>query len=615
VWSLPLLAAAQVTFVPLAKDTQGVNKRSSNTLQDTIRSQIPYFEDFATSFQTPDTTRWINSENVSITSEIGINPPTINAAVLNGINASGRPYSPGVTLVDSVDALTSQVIELGNVDLLDIPSVYMSFFWQAEGRAELPDSRDSLVLQFKDANGEWISVWSVIGGREKRSEQFNIEIFPINAFATDENIFFHNDFQFLFQAYGNPSGAFDFWLVDYIFIDRGRTLSDTTFQDQAWTSRPSSVLGSYSAVPLEHVKTNPFDSLFPASIGYFNLINPGDVNFFPAEVTGTIIDRQTDMVVDTLNIPGDDVNFPNSDIQVGGFQLFTFESNPARAPFLNDYLNATTDSIVELETFFFLESDSEININDTVRSTLTFSDFYAYDDGTAEEAIRLEQASGQLAQRYVVRTPDILSAIYAYFPPSTANSSGTIRFRIWESDRGNPGRLLYEDQADRTVAQIASGALDDFILFTVDEINVADTVWVGYVQSSNDLLGVGYDRNNNQKSEIRFNVGGEWERLDTLDSVDPPGNLMIRPVFRNSLLTAIEPIPDHRQILVYPNPSTGIFHFSEPLEIIEIFTLTGVKIYTGTHVSSADISSWPNGIYLLKAASAGRVITQRVLKQ
>ncbi len=53
------------------------------------------------------------------------------------------------------------------------------------------------------------------------------------------------------------------------------------------------------------------------------------------------------------------------------------------------------------------------------------------------------------------------------------------------------------------------------------------------------------------------------------------------------------------QIDVYPNPSTGVFKFSEPLEF-SVYDTQGNVITTGNDANSLDLSEAPTGMYLVK---------------
>ena len=75
---------------------------------------------------------------------------------------------------------------------------------------------------------------------------------------------------------------------------------------------------------------------------------------------------------------------------------------------------------------------------------------------------------------------------------------------------------------------------------------------------------------------------------------------------------------------VYPNPTTGKVTFSttdnststnDPIEIIEIYNLTGQKIETFTNTNTIDISNLTNGIYTAKVVSGKSITTKKIVKK
>ena len=73
----------------------------------------------------------------------------------------------------------------------------------------------------------------MIGGIENETNEFEQILLKI------DSSYWHNEFQIKFQAYGNPSGAFDTWLVDYIFLNQSRYQDDVAYLDRVLTRRPS----------------------------------------------------------------------------------------------------------------------------------------------------------------------------------------------------------------------------------------------------------------------------------------------------------------------------------------------------------------------------------------
>jgi hypothetical protein len=84
--------------------------------------------------------------------------------------------------------------------------------------------------------------------------------------------------------------------------------------------------------------------------------------------------------------------------------------------------------------------------------------------------------------------------------------------------------------------------------------------------------------------------------------------------------TAVEPEPVKEKLLVYPNPSDGLFslefnNLSASTTKVEIFNSLGMKVYTelieksGTFTETIDLRSLPAGIYYLKYTGSEKTNT------
>ena len=69
------------------------------------------------------------------------------------------------------------------------------------------------------------------------------------------------------------------------------------------------------------------------------------------------------------------------------------------------------------------------------------------------------------------------------------------------------------------------------------------------------------------------------------------------------------------RILVYPNPAADVLNIvaigNRP-NLIEMFTLMGEKVYSGSYTSSLDLSRYSSGMYILKVWNQGRTETRRI---
>jgi hypothetical protein len=79
---------------------------------------------------------------------------------------------------------------------------------------------------------------------------------------------------------------------------------------------------------------------------------------------------------------------------------------------------------------------------------------------------------------------------------------------------------------------------------------------------------------------------------------------------------------DENGMEVFPNPSNGLFsikHESNQQQTIEIFNLTGEKIYSKTNnfkaTNDIDISNSPKGIYFVKIYDGEKNHTEKIVVQ
>ncbi|MFU8844928.1 MAG: T9SS type A sorting domain-containing protein, partial [Bacteroidales bacterium] len=77
--------------------------------------------------------------------------------------------------------------------------------------------------------------------------------------------------------------------------------------------------------------------------------------------------------------------------------------------------------------------------------------------------------------------------------------------------------------------------------------------YVGWTQTSNDNLNVGFDRNTNSQNKNFYNVDGSWVN----SSFD--GSIMIRPVLGKALSPQLPEVKSNEfmELVIYPNPPIG----------------------------------------------------------
>ena len=124
--------------------TKGSKSQKSETIYTSL-TDLPFFDDFSQNEIFPNGSRWIDND-VFINSSYPDSPPSIGAATFDAINGSGAMYDNADTDPFSADKLTSLPFDLSKYTISD--NIYLSFFYQPQGKGDPPDDGDSLILEF-----------------------------------------------------------------------------------------------------------------------------------------------------------------------------------------------------------------------------------------------------------------------------------------------------------------------------------------------------------------------------------------------------------------------------------------------------------------------------------
>jgi len=573
---------------------------------------LPFFDDFSTAqgrpgLDRPDPARWQPGSGVYINNTLAINQPTVNVASFDGLRADGLPYvrnnqfSQGYT-----DTLASLPINLGGLTPAD--SVYLSFYWQIRGLGEAPDPGDSLTLQFRDQAGAWRTVWFAVGGEPNNN--FN-QVFV----AVRSANYLHAGFQFRFRSFGRESGPFDTWSIDYIYLNRGRTVGDRFVKDVAARQAPGPLLKRYSAMPLTQFLVNPAAELADSvTTDINNLFN----NFNFTTYRFTVRDELTGQVLqDTPN---------QTSVLIQGLSSQVKSTRPS---FTGAGLGAAARAVLRYK-FDVLTTDDQnpsipgVNLrqNDTISGVATLDDYYAYDDGTAEFGVQIGPRE-RWAVRFVASKPDVVSGVRVCVLPFRTNQSGQpFVLTVYSNSNGRPGTAVYQKSFATQYPPNRNGFVD---LRFDRSISVRDTFYIGYQQisiSDTTFFRIGFDKNSPFGNQIFYNGGSSWDQNLSTPALNLRGAFMLRPVMGGRPDTVVTSLPQPeaiRPLMVFPNPTSGVIRWeNERLTRIDVLDLSGRLLYELTPArgqETADLGHLRDGLYLLRLSDDRRTVVQKLIIQ
>lgn len=551
---VPVLAYGQFVQLPtpIWEPSHTISKSSFRVLEQPLT--LPFWDDFSS--PGIDTTKWI-SEGATQSFTVGNSAPTLGVVLLDGVDERGRPYSNVQFEQGFTDRITSKPIDLSTLSPLESNTVYLSFFWQAGGKGELPDPNDNISLQFLDPDGFWLTVWEMAGGLTAEQFFFTQEIVQV------EPSFHHDTFQFRFQISGRSSGPFDSWVLDYVFLNKNRTPSSLNFQDRALTQLNARPFEKYTAIPLIVLQKNANGFWNNTKNEFKNLNN----TFRAMEYTIEIRESSGQSIVKTINS-----NTPFNPVPVAQ-ERRSFTSNR-----FSDIPLPEIETDYEMVTYLVTGDDVlivqengvgvrypeiDFRINDTVRTSIPIRDFLAYDDGSVDYSAGINQRSGMLATRYEVDDPFFLKGISINFTNFT-QIGRVIDLTVWTDLEQEPvyvKEVLIPEKND----------LNEFAYFEIDQnISLNSTFYIGFSQFTNDFVYVGLDKTHDNGQEIFFNVVGAWVQNTTVE-----GSLMMRPHL--SLTAPVDNDDSEGSIpfKVYPNPVSEKLYVEGEFQSFEIFDPMG----------------------------------------
>ncbi len=551
-----------------------------------------------------DTTSFWQDNHVYLNNDYAINPPSIGVVTFDGLNENGYPYDFSTAFTyGKADYLTSKPIYLDAkpngfpYSLSD--SIYLSFYYQPQGLGNEPEAEDSLVLQFYSPNdNEWVSMWKVDG------RQLDTNFTQVMIKITDVR-FLEAGFKFRFLNYASLSGSFDHWNLDYVFFGSSRFSTDRVRDDVAFQLPSHTLLNRYTAMPWKHFKWETTSAMVDSIFVFQRNNNTSGrlVGSNQMEIFYNSALQQTILNTNTPSIPGL-TDFTTEYKMPSGFFYDTLV-NDTNASFLVQVTHNTTPDFTRT--------------NDTLRFIQEFSDYYSYDDGTAEAAYGVQGLGGlnpKIASRFALAQGDTLKSVFFHFTPSAYNmSSTTFVITVWNEAGGNPGSILYE-KISLDVPRYNLG-VNGFYEYPLDSNHYlpAGNYFVGISQTTPDRINIGFDKNIDNIENTYYNSNGIWRQSGF------EGALMIRPsfVYQRDYSVGLADTEILPEVKVFPNPahshiSVEILANTE-IKNIEVIDLTGKLVISTTFVTNLDISYLTNGMYVMKITDEkNRQIITRFVK-
>ncbi|MFW5805067.1 MAG: T9SS type A sorting domain-containing protein [Bacteroidales bacterium] len=561
---------------------------------------LPFFDDFAVMSVFPDADKWLDKD-VFINNQWVLNPMSYGVASLDIADSLGNIRALS-SVGEPSDYLTSVPIDL-SYDVAD--SIYLSFAYQAGGRAKEPEEKDSLVLEFTTPDTTWVNMWSVPGGES--DSIFNYVLIPIT-----DSVFLKKGFKFRFFNYGStvansPEPSFnsnnDVWNLDYIWLDTERSMNDTLIEDVAFTHNFTSLLKGYEHIPWKHFV--PRDSMLMRDSLTFQYRNNGE--------TEIQVDRQ--FFISDLWGNGSPYSVTNDNENIYEEQFISY-TKPFDYVYESDMEDSTWFEVKGVLKTDTVSDRRMFRWNDTIYYHQKFENYYAYDDGLPEAGYGIGGVgthSAALAYRFAPYQADTLRGVYIYFNKVLNDANQKYFYlTVWDDNGGLPGDTLRKQIGVRPEHIDSLYTYNYYALDT--PLYIADTFHVGWIKTTDDMLNVGFDLNRDASNNLHINMFGDWQ------SSSYKGALMIRPVFSEYEVKLGFDSPDKEQISLkeiqlYPNPATTTVNVIGDAEYdtFEIISSDGRYIQRGLSQEKINVSGLNNGFYIVLFYKNNQIVSRQKL--
>lgn len=601
------MAQGQEVLLPLQ-----TAPRSHTAAKASGEVRLPFFDDFSDYCGTPDPTLW-EGANGYVNRGHGPLPPTIGVLTLDALDADGQLYEDASVDLFNADTVSSQPIRLDS--LTEADSVVLSFYylpgggsgnmWERTG--DEPDEHDSLMLDFYDGQ-RWTMVWGRGGISVDTLIAQTGRDWQYVAIPIDNPAYLQSEFRFRFRNLCSlennekvgMTGNCDMWSIDYVTIDTGRSSSAVpVFRDIAFVAEAPSMLANYQAMPARQYTvdemaenigltiTNLYASALASQYGY------------------CIVDATGDTV---YSYDGGFENAP-AFLPDGSYQSEAAHASP-RVGYTFAPMDAATDYTIIHTVREGVGGDNHQQ-NDTVRFVQHFANYFAYDDGTAENGYGLTSTSSHvyLAYKFDLNIADTLTAVAMCFNRTLhgENEHTPFYLTVWQNEGGKPGTILYRDEARRFPEFVGLNKYHRYML--EQPVVVEGSIFIGFEQGNNNFINLGFDRNLNSSDRIYYRTSTDWQQSIL------SGSLMLRPYFGVAATVGVERA-ESCEWRVFPNPANEHVTIDGLAEgsTVQLYDLMG-RLILSSQENTLAVGSIPNGVYLMRVlpTNGQRVISTKLV--
>lgn len=450
---------------------------------------------------------------------------------------------------------------------------------------------------------EWEIVWTARGDSldvflDSTDAFFKYVLIPLE----DEN-YFRDDFIFRFKNYGSISNInswrsnTDQWHLDMVRLDWNRSHKDKYRREVSFQLDAPGFIQDYSSMPYKHyagnITGNKKDTI---SLFISNLDSVPHQYFYDYFVQNANGDT-----LPAFAYPG----FTGTLNSLNDEDVFDYQ--PFVNPKVTYFYTSLSEDTADFKVTHIIRDVNMPEIGDTLVHNEEFRNYLSYDDGTAEAGYGLSPGGAKLAIRFRTEEVDTLRGVMMFFNKTLGDENNRLfHITVWNDNDGIPGDTLMNQLYERPVFTQGLNKFHTYLFDRFVKLGV-QSFWIGWTQTTNDNLNIGFDRNTNAQSKNYYNVDGSWVNSSF------EGAIMIRPVLGKSL------VPEQAQqksvfaenLEVYPNPPIGTsevfiglpeaasdpaFRYTLTLKVVDLY---GREVMSGPYVDRINIDRLSRGLYII----------------